>query len=153
MKTIRWFFLLIFCGVGLAMLLMALFTATLPKNAGDMTMIKKTMAFQGVLFTAIGVLLYILLGLGEKKRESLLTDGTRVQGEIVAVERNMMIRMNRRCPWRVKVRCVHPLTGEEITLRSHSLWDCAYQPGEKVDVLFDPVNEKKYAVDVQEAEA
>ena len=153
MKKIRWFFLAIFGGVGLAMLLVALSAGSLKGNLGDMMVVRRKLMFQGALFAVVGAALFFLLGVGERKRSRLLGYGTRVQGEVTAVERNTLVRFNRQNPWRVKVRVVHPITGEEITVRSHSLLSCAYKAGDKVEVLFDPMNEKKYAVDVQEEEA
>jgi len=105
------------------------------------------------VFLAVGVGLFAGFAQGEKKRAELMTYGRRVKGCVTRVKRNVAIRVNRRHPWQAEVRCLHPLTGQEITVRSHNLWVCPVKEGDSVDVLFDPMDEKKYAVDVTDEEA
>lgn len=44
------------------------------------------------------------------------------------------------------VTAVQPGATEERTLRSGPVWETNLSPGDAVDVLFDPLNEKKYVI-------
>lgn len=85
-----------------------------------------------------------------KKREELLVWGQRVTVTIDAINVNTMVTMMNRHPERLYAHCVHPVTGETVKLHSHDLWKTPLQPGDRVDVLFDPMNEKRYVFDVRE---
>lgn len=134
----------------------------------------------GLAYTAIGalalhtgfspVLGYVFLPLGaafllataavwyffnrsRRRREELLTWGTRARATVTDVRVNPNVRVNHRNPHVVLAQCVHPVTRETVTLRSHNVMDCTLQPGDTVDILFDPMNEKRYVFDLREESA
>lgn len=101
----------------------------------------------GGVFTLTGGVIYWTLGRSEKRRALLLSCGRRVTGTVVEVAENRAVTVNNRHPRYIKVRCEHPLTGETMTVRSHSLWGRVPEAGAQVGVHFDPMDEKRYAVD------
>ncbi len=134
----------------------------------------------GLAYTAIGgvalhtgvspVLGYVFLPLGaafllataavwyffnraNRRREELLTWGTRVRAAVTDVRANQNVRVNGRNPDVVLARCTHPVTRETVTLRSHNVMNCTLQPGDTVEILFDPMNEKRYVFDLREENA
>ena len=78
-------------------------------------------------------------------REELLTWGSRVKGEVVDVRVDYPVRVNRRSPVIAKVRCTLP--SGEITLRSPRLWDAHPAVGNVVEVIYDPMDEKRYVIE------
>lgn len=72
--------------------------------------------------------------------------GTVVQGVVVDLQWNYAVQVNGHHPWYAYVKCTHPRTGEQITLRSHGEYGIRPQIGATVRVAFDPMDETKYAV-------
>ena len=112
-------------------------------------------AILGAVFAVLGIVFLVVTLFfirGDKRRvqlrEELLTWGARVKGEVVDVRVDYSIRVNRRSPVIAKVRCTLP-SGEAI-LRSHRLWDHAPAVGDTVEVLYDPMNEKRYVMEFQQ---
>lgn len=104
----------------------------------------------GAVFTAVGVILWVAMGRGNAKRAVLLSYGQRVRAEIVEVRQDRTVSVNGRHPWRVYAACEHPITREQVRLRSHYVWEDVPKVGDSVDVAFDPMNEKRYAFDLKE---
>lgn len=104
----------------------------------------------GAVFTAVGVILWGVMGRGDAKRAVLLSYGQRVRAEVVEVREDRTVSVNGRHPWRVFAACEHPITREQVRLRSHCVWENVPNVGDSVDVAFDPMNEKRYAFDLKE---
>lgn len=123
-----------------------------PSNPTDHTLRLLSIIFGsiGAVFSAAGLIVFKVLNGIQRKREELLTYGRRVSATITAVETNYVVRINRRHPYQIVAECRHPMTGETVSLRSHNLMTTTAQPGDHVDVLFDPNNNAKYIFDVQE---
>ncbi len=108
-------------------------------------------AVLGTVFTSIGVIFLLVTGIlilvsrkQQRLREELLTYGSRVTGVVTEAYMDPTVRVNRRSPYRAKVRCVLPLG--ETTLRTPMLWDRVPMVGEKVTVIYDPMDEKKHVI-------
>ncbi len=108
-------------------------------------------AVLGTTFTLLGVIFLLVTGIlilisrkQQRLREELLAYGTRVTGVVTEAYMDFTIRVNRRSPYRAKVRCVLPLG--ETTLRTPMLWDRVPTVGEKVTVIYDPMDEKKHVI-------
>lgn len=99
-----------------------------------------------------GLIIPWAMGRGEKRRELLISCGRCAPGVVTEVAENANVSVNNRHPHFLRVRCKHPLTGEEVTVRSHSLWGRLPAAGDRVNVFFDPMNEKRYAVDWPDGE-
>lgn len=109
-------------------------------------------AIVGTVFTVLGAAfllvtgILILVGRRQKRmQEELLQYGTRVKGEIVDVRINHSIRVNGRSPLVARVKCLMP-TGE-ITLKSRNLWNACPNTGDPVEVIYDPMDEKRYVIE------
>ncbi len=110
----------------------------------------------GIVFTAIGAasliaaaVLLILYRRRKQYREELLLWGTRVTGTVRDIPVDTTVQVNGRCPLRILADVKHPITGQQVTLRSRQVWETSLSNGDPVDVLFDPLDEKKYIVDVK----
>ena len=115
------------------------------------------LAIMGGIFGAVALVLLItgfaiwfVLGRREKRREELLQYGLRTTAVILELEQNRSVSVNNRHPWVVVATCAHPSTHEQMTVRSHMVWHPTVAEGDKVDVAFDPMDERRYAVDVPE---
>ena len=105
------------------------------------------------LMAVVGIGLFIGMGRGERRREELLTWGTQVDATVEKVAQNRLLQVNGRNPWYVEVSCRHPVTRENVQLRSHYVFRLTVQPGDHVRVAFDPMDERKYAVILPEGKA
>lgn len=136
----------------------SVFLATAAVAAGDIRRIfdlpegNLVFAINGTLFTILGVvflLVALLLARADKRRarirEELRQYGTRVKGTIIDVRVDYSVKVNRRSPLIAKVQCSFP-TGE-VTLKSHRLWNHAPAVGDAVDVLYDPMDERRYVIE------
>lgn len=137
------------------------FLAIAASSAGDIRRIftlpedELAFAINGTLFTALGViflLVTLLLARADRRRarlrEELLQYGTRVKGTIVDVRVDHTIRVNRRSPVIAKVQCMLP--SGEVTLKSHRLWDACPAVGDRAEVIYDPMDERKYVIEFSE---
>ena len=112
------------------------------------------LAIVGTVFTALGVgFLAAALGVmlagkrQQRMREELMQYGTRVTGEVVDVRINYSIRVNRKSPLVAQVKCLLP-TGE-VTLKSKNLWNACPNTGDAVEVIYDPMDEKRYVIEFE----
>lgn len=113
----------------------------------------------GVVFAAIGgffvILALAMLLVGRRQRrlhEELLTYGERAQGRVAGLPVDTSITVNGRHPLRVMVEVYHPRTCETLTLKGPRLWQTSLSVGDPIDVLFDPMDEKRYVVDYRKEE-
>lgn len=107
----------------------------------------------GVVMLALGIGFFVSIGYREKQREELFRYGTVVQGVVEDLQWNYAVQVNGRHPWHAYVKCKHPRTGEQVTLRSHGEYGMRPKIGEIVRVAFDPMDETKYAVKLTLQEA
>lgn len=104
----------------------------------------------GIGFLAAGVGIFIGMSRAEKRREEMFLYGHVVKGTVEDVKCNHAVRVNNRSPWHVYVRCQHPVTRENVIVRSHGVYDLTVQQGDTVRVAFDPLDERKHAVELPE---
>lgn len=104
----------------------------------------------GLAFAGAGAGTYLGMKRSARQREELFLYGQVVNGVVEKVTCNHAVRVNRHSPWRAHVQCRHPLTRENVTVRSHAVFDMTVQPGDSVRVAFDPLDEKKHAVELPE---
>ena len=104
-----------------------------------------------VITLAVGFIIWRVMGRRERMREELRQYGLRVTAVISELQINRSVRVNDRHPWVAVATCVHPSTREQVTVRSHMLWDPTVAEGDQIDVFFDPMDERRYAMDIPEA--
>lgn len=145
----------IYALVGVVCLMLAVHRAgaltaifTLPEDDLALSIIGCVFTLLGVIFLAVGVAFALADKRRARLREELLVWGSRVQGTVMEVYTDHTIRVNHRSPVIAKVRCAFP-TGE-VTLKSPRLWGNPPAVGDQLDVLFDPMDEKRYVIDLKE---
>lgn len=117
----------------------------LPEDDLALSIVGVVFGVLGVVFLAVTVFL-ILSGARQKRlREELLQYGTRVTGVITDVQVNRTIQVNGRSPLVAMVQCQFS-TGE-ITLKSRNLWSGCPNTGDQVEVIYDPMDEKRYVIE------
>ena len=111
-----------------------------------------TFAILGTVFLVLGIaflLATLLLIRGDRRRaqlrEELRTWGGRVKAEVVDVRVDYSVKVNRRSPVIARVRC--PFPSGEVTLKSPRLWDRKPAVGDAAEVLYDPMDEKRYVIE------
>lgn len=104
-----------------------------------------------VLLLAVGFIVWSLMGRGARRREELLQYGLRTTAVITELKQNRSVQVNGRHPWVATATCRHPSSHEEMTLKSHMLWKPSIAEGDTVAVAFDPMDERRYAMDIPEA--
>lgn len=102
----------------------------------------------GAIFTALGAGFLIALLRRKRLREELLQYGTRVTGTVADIRVDRSYQVNGRHPLRIMVQAQDPFTGETRTLRGPMVWETKLVTGDAVDVIFDPMDEKKYIVEL-----
>ncbi|MBQ8200975.1 MAG: hypothetical protein IJZ74_04330 [Clostridia bacterium] len=112
----------------------------------------------GGVFALIGagfLLAALLIGLSARRKVrqqyELRTWGTRTTGVVTDIPVDHTLVVNGRSPLRIMVQVLHPITGEHMTLRSPQVWETSLSCGDAVDVCFDPMDEKKYLIDLPES--
>ena len=103
-----------------------------------------------LLLLTVGFTVWIVMGRGARRREELLQYGLRTTAVITELKLNRSVQVNHRNPWNIIASCTHPSTREEMTVRSHMVWKPAVAVGDTVDVAFDPMDERRYAMDIPE---
>lgn len=99
----------------------------------------------GVAFVLVTVLLILSGGKQKRMREELLQYGTRVTGTITDVRVNSSIRVNGRSPLVASVKC--QFQSGEVELKSKNLWTACPNTGDQVEVVYDPMDEKRYMIE------
>ena len=144
----------IYAVIGVTFLVVAM------KAAGDVTRIftlpEEELAFAivGTVFTVLGAG-FLIAALGvmlagkrqQRMREELMQYGTRVTGIVIEVWVNHSVRVNGRSPLLARVQCTFP-TGD-ITLKSKNLWNACPSTGDAVEVIYDPMDEKRYVIEFE----
>ena len=144
----------IYAVIGVTFLVVAM------KAAGGITRIftlpeeELAFAINGVVFTVLGVaflVVTVILALvgrrQQRMREELMQYGTRVTGIVIEVWVNHSVRVNGRSPLLARVQCTFP-TGD-ITLKSKNLWNACPSTGDAVEVIYDPMDEKRYVIEFE----
>ena len=98
----------------------------------------------------IGFLISVVPGIFLKR--SLLANGTSVTAQVTDITVNRYVRINRVNPYIVHAVCTHPYTGQEMKVRSGMLMENPQKhiQNNEVEVLVDPMREKRYFVKIGE---
>ncbi|MGN0762013.1 MAG: hypothetical protein ACI4MK_01445 [Aristaeellaceae bacterium] len=164
LRRVRWMLLIMLGLMGVAFMTMGLalgatmkgylpWLATMVDDPAEVPVAFGVLTGLGAVMAVVGVGLFIGMGRGERRREELLTWGTQVDATVEKVAQNRLLQVNGRNPWYVVVTCRHPVTRENVQLRSHYVFQLTVQPGDHVRVAFDPMDERKYAVILPEGKA
>ena len=123
-----------------------------PVRATDYFLVLMGGIFGGmaILLLAVGFIIWHIMGRRERRREELFQYGLRTTAVVTELRQNRSVQVNHRHPWVAVAACVHPTTREKITVSSHMLWKPTVAEGDSVDVFFDPMDERRYAMDIPE---
>ena len=114
----------------------------------DLPVVGIVFAGIGLIFTVLGVGFLLALLRRKRLKEELLTYGTRVTGTVADIRIDRAYQVNGRHPLRIMVQAQDPFTGETRTLRGPLVWETSLSTGDPAEVLFDPMDSKKYFVDL-----
>lgn len=152
MKSVKHILALVFGILGTVYAAIGCIMLNVSSADPDLPIVGNVFFLLGLAFLAATALVWYFMSRKERQRAELLTYGIRVTATVTDVRINYSVKVNRRSSVVVYAACIHPVSREEVTLRSHNLWNCTVATGQKVDILFDQMNEKLYAFDIpQEA--
>ncbi len=126
----------------------AAWAGELPDEAA-LPVVGAVFAVMGVAMLLVAVIVLICARRAENRREELRTWGLRVTGKVIDISVDRTVRVNGRSPLRIVAQAQHPTTREEMVVKSQQVWETSLSVGDAVDVLFDPMEEKRYLVDVK----
>ncbi|MBE5804248.1 MAG: hypothetical protein E7316_07025 [Clostridiales bacterium] len=152
MKTVRFILTLVFGILGLVYTLLggAMLYFSQYNADPDLFILGHVFFWLGLAFLIAMLAVRYFLGRSLRRREELLTYGLRVPATVTDIRVNYNVRVNHRSPVVIYAECIHPVSREKVTLRSHNLWNCTMETGRRVDILFDQMNEKLYVFDIRE---
>jgi len=153
MKTVKHILALVFGLLGAIYTAIGVLMLNIPAHDPEMDLVGGIFAGLGVAFLLATVLVWYFISRSERRRQELLQYGIRVSATVTDIRVNYNVKVNRRYPINVYAQCVHPISRETVILRSHNLWRVTMATGDKVDILFDQMNEKRYAFDIPEEAA
>ena len=164
LRRVRWMLLIMLGLMGVVFMIIGLVmgaamagylpeVAATVEDPADMPVVFGVFTGLGAVMAVVGIGLFIGMGRGERRREELQTWGTQVDATVEKVAQNRLLQVNGHNPWYVLVSCRHPVTREHVQLRSHYVFRLTVQPGDRVRVAFDPMDERKYAVILPEGKA
>ncbi len=152
---------LIFCIVGVLFASMAVVFMAVSSSFSDLVASGRAygdaeaLPILGAVFGGVGLILILVAAVlivsrrrHSRRLEELRTWGTRVTGTVTDIPVDTTLTVNGRHPLRVLVEVTHPVTGQIITVRSPQVWETSLSSGDPVDVLFDPMDEKQYVIDM-----
>jgi len=102
----------------------------------------------GLVFFLIGGGLVLTRWKNKKKRQRLMFDGTRIQTKFVEVEKNTNLTVNGKHPYRIITN--YEKNDELYVFKSENIWfnPSQFITTEEIDVYVDPMEMKKYYMDI-----
>lgn len=103
----------------------------------------------GSIFFLVGLGMIVVPAVGERQARRLTATGVPVQARVQDIERNVMVEVNGRHPWRIVARWKDPLTAEYRVFRSRNLWHdpAEHLESDYVTVYLDDSNPRRYHMD------
>ncbi|WPN51990.1 DUF3592 domain-containing protein [Pseudomonas sp. P9_2] len=104
----------------------------------------------GAGFVFIGVILFLVGFLKNRKKDYLQKNGIAVEARIQSVEVNYSLTMNQENPFVIICQWLNPETSELHMFQSENIWfdPLPYMEREVIKVLIEKNNPKKYYVDI-----
>jgi hypothetical protein len=103
----------------------------------------------GALFSSVGIGAVVWKGVGNRKNAWLRQNGRRIQAEITRVELDTSLEVTGKHPYRIVCQWLDPARNEVHIFHSANIWfdPTKYIPGKTIEVLVDPDNPRRYAVE------
>jgi hypothetical protein len=105
----------------------------------------------GLVFSLLGGIYFGISTLRRRRNGRLKQSGQLIRADVVAVDVNNAISVNRRHPWFIRCDWKDPLTGKKNSFKSGFIWTDPtplIDTHKKIDVYLDPNNPRKYYVDI-----
>ncbi len=102
----------------------------------------------GWILLAVGIAMHLAAKKRARLKEDLRAFGRTVAGKVVKVQTDHAIRVNRVSPRIAHVEAEFP-SGKAV-VKSRRLWRKTVQAGDEVQVLFDPMDEGSFVVDIED---
>lgn len=108
------------------------------------------LGFIGTIFFLIGFSFFLFGKLKQKKIEDLKFNGKTIATKFDHVQLNSNYKVNGRSPFLIYSQWLNPATNELHLFKSEDIWfdPTNFIPLEEIKVLIDPVNPKKYYMDI-----
>ena len=127
----------------------AIFGATLFMDPSDDDVSKYILLGFGAIFAIVGASLLLSVIVKAVRRKRLMANGDQLTGIITAVNINFYVTINGHHPYRADCEVFDPNSGERYIYKSeNTMEDISWLVGMSVTVYADPVNRKKYYVDI-----
>lgn len=103
----------------------------------------------GALLSSVGIGAVVWKGVGNRKNAWLQQNGRRIQAEITRVELDTSLEVAGKHPYRIVCQWLDPASNQVHIFHSANIWfdPTNYIPGKTIEVLVDPDNPRRYAVE------
>lgn len=105
-------------------------------------------AGMGAIFLLVALFIALLRRRTFRQEEELRAWGLRVPAQITALTPKLSISVNRLHPMVATAQCVHPVTGETVTVQSPPMMNPPCRLTEEVTALFDPEDPTRCMLDL-----
>jgi hypothetical protein len=119
------------------------------KSFSELWMLSVILCGLGAVFSSFGIVAVVRKALGSRKNDWLQQNGRRIQAEITRVELNTSLVVNGANPYCIECQWLDPARNEMHIFHSANIWfdPTNYIPGKTIEVLVDPDNPRRYAVE------
>ena len=119
------------------------------KSFSELWMLSVILCGLGAVFSSFGIVAVVWKGVSGRKNAWLRENGRRIQAEITRVELNTSLEVNGANPYRIACQWLDPARNEMHIFHSANIWfdPTNYIPGNTIEVLVDPDNPRRYAVE------
>lgn len=121
-------------------------------NFGSLYLAPLILAILGGLFTLVGVVVFTLNHLRNKRKNQLLQTGRRIEALISDMSLNTVIRVNGRSPFIIYAQWCDPLANSGLyQFKSDAIWfdPSPFIKEKTISVYIDEKNPKRYYVDIR----
>ena len=103
----------------------------------------------GAVLSLSGIGAVVWKGVGNRKNAWLRQNGRRIQAEITRVELDTSLEVAGKNPYRIVCQWLDPASHQVHIFHSANIWfdPTNYIPGKTIEVLVDPDNPRRYAVE------
>jgi hypothetical protein len=119
------------------------------KSFAQVWMLSMILCGVGAVLSLSGIGAVVWKGAGNRKNAWLRQNGRRIQAEITRVELDTSLEVTGKHPYRIVCQWLDPARNEVHTFHSANIWfdPTKYIPGKTIEVLVDPDNLRRYAVE------
>jgi len=119
------------------------------KSFSELWMLPVLLCGMGSLFSSFGIVVVVWQAFSARKNAWLQQNGRRIQADFARVELNTSVAVNGANPYRIVCQWLDPAKNEMHIFNSANIWfdPTNYIPEKTIEVLVDPNNPRRYAVE------